>query len=455
MRALSDLRDYQQRAVTRLFESDGVMLVLPMGSGKTAIAELQEFEPARHALVLAPKRVAHLVWPKEVKEWEHLVGVDVRVADGSETQRRLVLSAHDEHDITVVGIDNTIWLCNLLAALPDDHPLFDLLIIDEISRFRNPKSKRGKALLSIIKRFKSVWGLTGTPRPNGLEDLYKPLQIVTKSAIWGRSFYAWRQQRFYPADRNGYDWLPLPGQEARILREASPYMLALAPEDMPSLPPVTVVEHTVHLPEEVLDSYRKMQRELFAEINGREVLAASAGVASGKLAQIAQGFMYAEGGNTDVEEVHREKANWIAELVEGLAGDPLIIVYEFVEDLRTLQRLFGKDLPYLGQGVSDAMAAKHVEAWNAGKLPLFALHAASGGHGLNLQSGGCQMAWYGLTWSPELYDQTVARIVRPGQAGHVFVHLCLASGTVDELKRLRVVAKLSAQEAFAVYLKTI
>jgi hypothetical protein len=219
---------------------------------------------------------------------------------------------------------------------------------------------------------------------------------------------------------------------------------------------VSVITHYVDLPPDLYPRYRKMQRELFLETaNGREILAASAGVAAGKLAQIAQGHIYGEDGNEDVERMHDEKVEWIEELVEAAAGDPMIIVYEYVEDLRVLRQLFGSSLPYLGQGVSDTQAQVTIDAWNAGKLPLMALHAASGGHGLNLQFGGHQLAWFGLTWSSELFDQTVARIVRPGQANKVFIHICIARDTVDELKRMRVVEKMSSEEAFKAFLKTI
>jgi SNF2-related domain len=461
MRTPADLRPYQDRAVTALFESDGLALVLPMGAGKTAVAltagrELIRHQVCRHGLVLAPKRVATLVWPREVAEWSHLSDVRLAVANGSPTQRELLFSTLDQRDFTALGIDNTIWLCDVLAQLPDGHPIFDLLVIDEISRFRSPKSERAKALLRHAARFKTIWGLTGTPRPNGYEDLFKPLAIVTREQLWGRSFYKWQRERFYPLDRNAYQWAILPQWEERTIAEARSVMLSLAPEDMPQLPPVTVVPHYVDLPADLYPRYRKMQRELFLEVpNGREILAASAGVATGKLAQMAQGFAYGEGGNADVEDLHDEKTAWIKDLVEAAAGNPMIIVYEYIEDLRQLRGLFGADLPYLGQGVTDRQAKENVDNWNAGKLPLLAMHAASGGHGLNLQFGGHQMAWFGLTWSSELFDQTVARIARPGQAHKVFVHVCIARDTVDELKRMRVVEKMSAEEAFKTFLKTI
>lgn len=461
MRSLADLRPYQNRVVTALYETTGLVAVLKMGAGKTvaaltAIDELIGDGLIRHGLVLAPKRVANMTWPAEIADWSHVHGMSYALLNGEPARRSRLLGDAGNRQLTIVGIDNTQWLCDELAKLPDEHPIFDLLVIDEISRFRSPKSKRAKALLKHVKRFKAIWGLTGTPRPSGYEDLFKPLAIVSREQLWGRSFYAWQKERFYPVDRNGYEWAIFPDREQQTIDEANRFMLTLSDADMPTLPPVNVIEHYVDMPEEVVREYKRMKRELVVELaSGRDILAASAGVASGKMSQMAAGFIYGEGGNEDVEQLHDAKAEWIEELVEDLAGDPLLIIYEFIEDLRLLQRLFGAGLPYLGQGVTDRQAAIHIDAWNAGKLPLMALHAASGGHGLNLQFGGSEMAWLNLTWSSELYEQTVARIVRPGQTQKCFIHICLARGSVDEVKRMRVLHKMSLQEAFAVWLKKV
>jgi SNF2 family DNA or RNA helicase len=430
-----------------------------MGAGKTATAltaaqELIQDGEIKHALVMAPKRVATLVWPAEIALWEHTLGLRYQVLNGTPGKRAAGLAEAGSRDMTVIGIDHTQWLCEQLETLPDEHPIFDLLIIDESSRFRNPKSKRAKALIRQAKRFRSIWAMTGTPRPNGLEDLFKQLAIVTREKIWGRSFYQWRDMRFYPTDFERRKWAIKPDWEARTVKEAGAYMSTLAPEDMPSLPEINVVEHYLTLPPDAQEIYDQMERELFAELGSEAVYAASAGVASGKLAQLAQGFMYGnagENGDKTTTTLHNEKRDWIEEFVEDLAGDPCIIVYEFIEDLAVLERLFGPKLPFIGSGVSDKVAAKHVADWNARKLPILAMHAASGGHGLNLQAGGNQMIWYGLTWSPELYEQTIKRIHRPGQAQRCFVHICLAAETVDEMKRLRVVEKMSAQDAFTRY----
>jgi hypothetical protein len=200
-------------------------------------------------------------------------------------------------------------------------------------------------------------------------------------------------------------------------------------------------------------SYRTMARELFATIGARSIEAASALIATGKLAQLANGFLYAAGAGDPVF-VHSLKIDWLRELVEILDGEPLLIAYEFIEDLRTIRRAFGA-VPALGGPTPAREAAALVAAWNAGTLPLLAFHPAAAGHGLNLQLGGSRMAWLSLSWSAELTEQAIARIYRPGQTQHVTVHACVAASTVDEMKRDRVIGKMSAQEAFRRHLERI
>jgi SNF2 family DNA or RNA helicase len=197
-----------------------------------------------------------------------------------------------------------------------------------------------------------------------------------------------------------------------------------------------------------------MARELFAEIKGRSIEAASPLIATGKLAQLANGFLYGDAGADDPVFVHSLKIDWLRELVESLDGEPLLIAYEFVEDLRAIRRAFG-DVPALGGPTPAAAAEKLIAHWNAGAVPLLAFHPASAGHGLNLQHGGARMAWLSPSWSAELTEQAIARIYRPGQTRHVTVHVCVAGGTVDEMKRDRVINKMSAQEAFKRHLEQI
>jgi len=262
----------------------------------------------------------------------------------------------------------------------------------------------------------------------------------------------WQKRHFCSRDPFGWNWAALPGAEEQIAKDFGTVAMTVADADMPDLPSLNIVETTIRLPDAVFVTYKTMARELFAEIAGRSIEAASPLIATGKLAQLANGFLYDKGA--DPVPVHDLKINWLRELVESLEGEPLLIAYEFVEDLRTIRRAFG-DVPALGGPTATRAAAQLIAEWNAGKLPLLAFHPASAGHGLNLQHGGSRMAWLSPSWSAELTQQAIARIYRPGQTRHVTVHVCVAAGTVDEMKRDRVIGKMSAQEAFRRHLEQI
>jgi hypothetical protein len=452
------LYGYQQRAATYLYERDAGVLVAPLGAGKgaaalTALADLVRDGHRRHALVIASKLVAATVWPREVTLWPHLAHLRVAVLSGAPERRRALLAAAPAREVTAIGVDLVQWLVGELAALADDHPLFDVLIIDETSRLKDPSGKRARTLLRVAGRFRTRWGLTGTPRPNSSMDLFMPAAVVTNGALWGRAFIPWQKQHFRPRDPFGREWLALPGAETKIAADFGTVAMTVADEDMPDLPPLNVVETHVELPAEVMASYRAMARELFTTAEGRTIEAASPLIATGKLAQMANGFLYGA-GNDDAVFVHDLKIEWLRELVEDLQGEPLLIAYEFVEDLRTVRRALG-DVPVLGGPTSAAESARLIAAWNASALPLLAFHPAAAGHGLNLQHGGSRMAWLSPSWSAELTQQAIARIYRPGQTRHVTVHVSIATKTVDEMKRDRVLGKMSAQDAFKKYLKQI
>jgi SNF2-related domain len=457
MRQKSELRSYQQRVIKHLYEHDEAMAVLKMGAGKsistlTAIVELIQDSVIRHALVIAPKRVATIVWPTEIKLWAHTAPfLKYEVLDGDPRQRMRKLGDSRTRDMTIVGIDNVQWLVDLLKPLPVEHPIFDCLVIDETSRLKDPRSKRAKALSAIAGRFKIRWGLTGTPMPNSLLDLFTPAKIITDGRLWGRSFYKWQTSHFYPGDRHGYTWHVLPGHEKQLLADAASIAIALGEGDMPDLPDLSVLIDEVTLPPDARTAYDRMEKHLLADVDRTTVLAASKAVAVGKTAQIANGFLYDEAGAAGAHTVHDEKAAWLEELVADLDGEPAIVVFEYREDLTMIRRLFG-DVPYLGAGVSDKQAQAAVEAWNRRELSLFAIHPASGGHGLNLQQGGSRMIWLAPCWSSEYWSQTIARLHRPGQTAHVMIHVCCAANTIDQMKRDRVIGKMSAQEAFEKYL---
>jgi hypothetical protein len=452
------LRSYQERAASFLYERDVAVLIAPLGAGKgaaalTAAAELIRDGYRRHALVIAPKLVAETVWPQEVVLWAHLRHLCVAILNGNPEHRRALLATAAERQLTVIGIDLVPWLVNELAAIPNDHPLFDMLVIDETSRLKDPSGKRARALLKVAGHFKTRWGLTGTPRPNSAMDLFMPAAIITDGALWGRAFIPWQKQHFRPRDPFGREWVPLPGAEDRIAADFGTVAMTVADADMPDLPPLNIILTSVTLPDSVMVAYTMMQRELFAAIDGRAIEAVSPLVATGKCAQMANGFLY-DAGNDDPVAVHTVKINWLQELVESLDGEPLLIAYEFIEDLRTIRRAFGA-VPALGGPTPAREARQLIETWNAGTLPLLAFHPASAGHGLNLQHGGSRMAWLSPSWSAELTEQAIARIYRPGQTQHVTIHVCVAAGTVDEMKRDRVIGKMSAQEAFRRHLERV
>lgn len=457
MRTKADLRAAQQRTATYLYENDAVQAVLPMGAGKTAaaltaITEMIDDGVIRCALGLAPKRVAQLVWPKEPKLWEHLQHLKVSVVAGTPQQRHAALFDVDA-DIYMVGVDNAQWLVEVLEKLPEHHKLFDLLLIDELSRFKNPRGERAKALRKIIKRWNTRWGLTGTPRPNGWEDQFMPMTLLTQMAIWGKSFDKWRDERFMQTDYHGHQFALRPEWRDRTIADISRYSITISEEDMPDLPPLTPVFHWVTLPPAARKAYQDMEHKLFARYDRNPaILAANKAVATGKLAQIANGFMYDEAGA--VQHVHTEKADQLVELFEELDGDPGLVAYEFFEDLTVIKELY-PGIPHLGRGTTDKQAEQYEREWNERRIEKLALHPASAGHGLNLQYGGAQLIWYGLTWSAELYDQTLKRFHRPGQNRRCFAHHILARDTVDEIKYDRVIMKMSEQEAFRKYLRKV
>ena len=456
MRTEADLHDYQQRAITRLYESDRCQAVVPMGGGKTiitlsAIAELIADGEIRGALVLAPKRVSLQVWPKEYKEWAHTADMHIVALSGGPFERAGKLTR--PADVYVCGVDNTQWLVAHLLTLDDDDPIFDLLVIDELSRFKGPRSKRARALFKVVPRFKAVWGLTGTPRPNGYIDQFNPLKLLSGGKLWGKSYDTWLKQYFMSTDWNGYNWVIRSEWEDKIRNDAASLTFTVDPAEVPAVHAESL-KLWVDLPIKARKAYDQMEKKLFADTGGEKVIAASQGVAAGKLEQIAQGFLYDDG--VVAETYHTEKRDALVDLADGAAGgEQLLIAYHFKEDLAVLRELW-PDLAWLGQGVSDKKAAEHESAWNAGELDRLALHPASAGHGLNLQFGGNHLVFYSLPWSAELYDQVIKRIARQGQsAKQAFVHHIMARNTIDEVKYARVHDKMSMQDAFTAYLERI
>ncbi len=468
MRDRSQLRPVQLRLISEMKTSEGVGIVLGMGGGKTAcaltaIADLLAIGQIRAAIVIAPKRVALSTWPDEVKIWQHLSHLSVGIVGGDRARREAVL--RERHDVYTCGIDNLPWLIDELKKIAD-HPGMDQLVIDELSRLKNPRGSRAKMLNRNSAKFGAIWGLTGTPRPGGWEDLWMPLQIVSKGRAWGMSFDPWRQRHFEALDYHGRKWAVRPEAIPRLRQVVSDWVVTIPPEDTVDVPFVSGPGHDIVVPlsPAARADAESMERDLLislgrdgtlADIDPQDdgvIVALSQAVASGKLSQIMQGYVYEDGHA--VQHYDAAKADALVDFVDGLDGEPLIICYWYEEDLAVLRALY-PDLPHLGAGISDKKATKTIEDWNAGRLPLLALHPASAGHGLNLQFGGARMIWYAMPWSPELYAQTVKRLARPGQTRPVFVHRLLADHPYEQLRLRRVESKIDAEQAFIADLRRI
>lgn len=474
MRQKAELRSAQQRTVTALYEGIWVDpddadqtaggAVLPMGAGKTASAltafeELKRDGFARDMFVLAPKRVAQLVWRGETRQWVHLSKLNVVFVGGSVAQREAALGR--PADVYCIGIDNAQWFADWMKRQKAARFSRSVFCVDELSRFKNPRGKRLRALMPFMSWFLARWGLTGTPRPNGYEDLFGPVKLLTNSKLWGKSFDRWRQANFYPTDYNQYHWAVHPEAEKQIVEDSNKVFLTIGPNDMPDVPQLNDGPEYIEwldLPRDARVVYDDMERRLIAELKSRDdrVVAANMAVASGKLSQLCQGFLYdgPEERHRGVERYHDIKMDRLLEMVEEAGGEPVLIAYDFQADLARLREEF-PGLRWLGAGVKDREAEEFERAWNDQRLQVAAVHPAAAGHGLNLQLGGSQLFWYGMTWSAELYDQLLKRLHRPGQRSVVWSRPILIRNSVDELKYERVRNKMSAQEAFRRLLKEV
>lgn len=453
----SDLHDYQNRTITALYENSELLAIVPMGGGKTvaaltAVQELMQDRWIAGGIVLAPKRVARSVWMAEVKEWAHLAGMVLVLVDGTSDRRSARLAK--PADLWVVGIDNTVWLTKELQNYGEDDPRFDLLIIDEMSRYKAPTGKRSRALSIIADKFKNRWGLTGTPMPNSEMDLFQPARILTRRRIWDTDFTRWRMQHFIPDNPiTQFHWYLREEHKDKIWGNIADFSFVVDDSQLPPQPELHPVLHWVELPPDAMDDFKTMLKHLIIEHGVDHVLAENMGVAYGKLDQIAQGFIYENGSTGEVfKQLHTAKIDALKELVAGLGGQQAMITFWFKEDLVQIKEAF-PDICTLGANTNAVSEAMTIQMWNAGEIPLMAVHPASAGHGLNLQkSHAGQIIHYCLPWSPELLDQVRHRVARQGnKRTRIFEHMILARGTLDELKMARHAEKFGLQEAFKAF----
>lgn len=372
-------------------------------------------------LVVAPLRVAEDTWTKESAKWDHLQGLRVVRVLGSQAQR--IRALETDADVYCINRENIPWLVKYCGA---DWP-FDGVVLDELSSFKSPSSKRFKALRKVRPLIKHIVGLTGTPSPNGLIDLWAQIYLLDQGKRLGRTLTEYRNRYFNPGRRNGYvvyDWVPKDGAEDEIYRRISDICISMKACDYLKLPERVDVVRTVKLDDEAQTAYTEMEKEAVLELGPNEIVdAGTAAVVSGKLLQIANGAVYDENGKTHI--IHESKLDTLEDVIEAVNGRPVLVFYAYQHDLERIMQRFPQARKLEGSA--------EIDAWNRGEIPILLAHPAGAGHGLNLQAGGNHIVWFGLTWSLELYQQANARIYRQGVKGErvTITHL-LAEGTIDE-----------------------
>ena len=423
--------DYQKFAAEFIDEDPISCLLLDMGLGKTVITLtainnlLFDSFLVHRILVIAPLRVARDTWPEELGKWDHLAGLRYSVAVGTETERRSALRS--KADIYIINRENVQWLIEE-SGLPFD---FDMLVIDELSSFKNHQSKRFRSLMKVRPKVKRIVGLTGTPTGNGLMDLWAEFRLLDLGRRLGRFIGQYRAAYFLPDKRNGqvvFSYKPLPGAEDEIYHKIADITISMKSTDHLIMPELVTAEYSVRMSDAERERYDQMKQDLVLQLaGGGEITAANAAALSGKLCQMANGAVY--GDNGEVHHLHDRKLDALEDLIEAANGKPLLVAYWFKHDLeRIAARLKARHIPFSRMDTSESIAR-----WNRGELPVALMHPASAGHGLNLQSGGSTIVWFGLTWSLELYQQTNARLWRQGQSSEtVILHHIIAKDTIDE-----------------------
>ena len=429
----TSLHDYQKFSVNFIEEHPCSAILLDCGMGKsvislTAIADLlfDSFEVHR-ILIIAPLRVARDSWPLELSKWEHLRHLTFAVAVGTLAERKAAIARNA--DITIINRENVEWL------VENSDFDYDMVVIDELSSFKNHSAKRFKALQKVRPKVKRIVGLTGTPSSNGLMDLWSEFRLLDMGERLGKFITRYREAFFMPDKRNGqqvFSYKPKPYAEEEIYRRISDITISMKCTDHLKMPELISSQYEVMLSPDERKQYESLKTELVLTVSDGEITAANAAALTNKLSQLANGAIYDDEKN--IIEIHSRKLDALEDIIESANGNPILVAYWFKHDLERIRKRFD---------VREIKTSKDITDWNAGKIPVALIHPASAGHGLNLQSGGSTLVWFGLTWSLELYQQTNARLWRQGQtSGTVVIQHIIAKGTIDE----RVLKALSKKE---------
>ena len=415
--------NYQQFATDFILNQSICCLMLDMGLGKTVITltalwqlALDSFDVSR-VLVIAPKRVAEDTWPKELAKWEHLSGLTSSLVLGSAAERKAALQR--KAFLYIINRENVAWL------VKNHYWDFDMVVIDELSSFKSNKAERFKAMKKVRPMVTRIVGLTGTPAPNTLLDLWPQMYLMDMGQRLGRFIGGFRDRFFLPDKRNReiiYSYKPREGAEDAIYALISDICISMKAADYLDMPERIDNRIEVSMSPKERKLYDDFQKDMVLSIDDEELDAANAASLSNKLLQMANGAVYGE--DKKALPIHDRKLDALEDLVEAANGKPLLVAYWYKHDLQRIKARF--------KNARCIDTAKDIDDWNAGQIPLALIHPASAGHGLNLQDGGCTIIWFGLTWSLELYQQLNARLWRQGQKHTVVIHHIITKGTHDE-----------------------
>lgn len=431
--------EYQSYATEFILSHPISAVFLEMGLGKSVITLSAIFDLCLDSflvckvLVIAPLRVARDTWPAEINKWDHLKGLSYSVAVGTEKER--IDALKKQSTLYIINRENVDWLVHK-SGIPFH---FDMVVIDELSSFKSYGAKRFKSLLKVRPSVKRIVGLTGTPSSNGLMDLWAEFRILDLGQRLGRYISHYRNTYFKPDKRNAqiiFSYKPLPGAEDEIYKQISDITISMKSTDYLKMPEYVSNEVFVTLSEKEWKVYSDFKEDMVANLGDEEIDAVNATVLSGKLLQMANGAVYDSENKAHV--IHDKKLDALEDLIEGANGKPVLVAYWYKHDLERIKDRFP---------VKQIQSSKDIEDWNDGKIPIAVIHPASAGHGLNLQSGGSTLIWFGLTWSLELYQQTNARLYRQGQRDTVIVHHIITKNTIDEDVLLALTKKEKTQDA--------
>ena len=433
---------YQEFAINHILENQASGLLLDMGMGKTvcaltaASALLHDYFDVCRVLVIAPLRVAEDTWSREAEKWDHLRYLRVAKVLGPEKDRLRALDT--SADIWVINRENVDWLVNHYGK---KWP-FDMVIVDELSSFKSASAKRFRALRKVRPLIKRIVGLTGTPAPNGLIDLWPQVYLLDMGERLGKTLTGYRDRYFVPDQRSKtviFNWKPKPGADDVIQTRLADLCVSMSAKDWLVLPERINNEIRVKLPQKTKEQYEQLERDFLLPFTNGDVVANTAAVLSNKLLQLANGAVYDENGK--VRPLHNEKLEALDEIIETSNGQPVLVFYSYRHDRDRIKEHLKRYKP------RELLTEADIRDWNAGGVSVMLAHPASAGHGLNLQAGGNVIVWFGLPWSLELYQQANARLDRQGQQNGVIVHHLITEGTIDENVMAALAGKAKTQDA--------